>query len=370
MKILVIGTTGFNLGDDAIAVTVARRLADIIDGSEITVACLNPGRLSRYGIKELFIDRSSISGWARIVKAIRHADVVLLGGGTIIQDALGCGIYRGMIPYIWQVSLVAKAFRRRLATVPIGVDELKGRRAIRLTKQIMRWASPILLRDERSLDLSQRLCMYQSDKFVLSSDPAFDIQVFEHQYSASEPYIVISYVKETRDVSHVRAELMEIISRIRAKWPNQKVVLLPMDTRESEELNVFRMVCEDIGDRRVVVASTSDYRDAVNIIRGATLVVAMRLHAMIMALGHVPLVGISRTTKTETLMKDASILGMDIQNMDPEKLIILMQLALEGQDRITYQKIVATRYTERFGQTMIQLAQSLHDVYHANKDMP
>ena len=368
MKILVIGAAGFNLGDDAIAVTIAQRLADIIDDAEVTVACLNPGRLSRYGIKELPLNRSSISGWANLVSAVRHTDVVLLGGGTLIQDALGCGLYKGMIPYIWQASLLAKIYQRRLATVPIGIDDLKGQRAARLAGQILRWATPVLLRDERSLELAQQLGTYQTGKFVLSSDPVFDVRLSKRQHPVSEPSIVISYVRELREVSQVRDELMELITRIRAKWPSHKVVLLAMDTRESDERTVFRIVCENISDERVVIMSPSDYREVIHIIRSATLVVAMRLHVMIMALGHVPLVGISRTTKTDTLIKEASIIGAKIQSMEPNKLIDLMQRALADQERIAYQKMIATRNAERFSRTMIQLARSLGGICRDHED--
>lgn len=370
MNILLVGAAGFNLGDDAIAATLATYLADRIGGAQITATTLNAGRLARLGVKEVAVNRNSIRGWLRLARSIRHSDLVLLGGGTLIQDALGCGIVRGMIPYIWQVSLLAKIHRRPVATVPIGIDNLKGRRAIRLARGILRRADLVLLRDQRSLDLAQRLLPRNRSRFILAADPVFGVQLPTTLLPEPEPYIVISHVKERRDGTAVENELKALITRVRSKWPSHKIVLLAMDTREVDELGVYRSVYQELGDDSIRIEAPADYRVAVRLIRGAKLVVAMRLHAMIMALGHVPLVGISRTTKTKTLIEDASIYGADIQSMNPEEIVQLARRALADEGRVRHQQGVARAFADRFALAMQELEKHCVSATYDRKGQP
>lgn len=370
MNILLVGAAGFNLGDDAIAATLSAYLADRIGGAQITVTSLNAGRLARLGVKEVAVNRHSIRGWLRLARSIRRSDLVLLGGGTLIQDALGCGIVRGMIPYIWQVSLLAKIHRRPVATVPIGIDNLKGRRAIRLARGILRRADLVLLRDQRSLDLAQRLLPSNRSRFILAADPVFGVQLPTTLLPEPEPYIVISHVKERRDGTAVKNELRALITRVRSEWPNHKIVLLAMDTREVDELGVYRSVYQELDDDSIRIEAPADYRVAVRLIRGAKLVVAMRLHAMIMALGHVPLVGISRTTKTKTLIEDASIYGADIQSMNPEEIVQLARCALADEGRVHHQKGVARAFADRFELAMQELEKHFASAAYEREGQP
>ncbi|MEN5118113.1 polysaccharide pyruvyl transferase family protein [Luteimonas sp. TWI662] len=358
MNILLVGTSGHNLGDDALASVLVEQLRSLIPDSKVTVTSVNPGRLQPLGVDELSMDRKSPKGWIAIIQAIRRSDVILLGGGTLIQDALGISVFRGMIPYIWQVTAIAKLLGKPIATVPIGVDELSSSRAPALAKHIFNRCSTVLLRDQKSLTIAQSLVPGNESKFVLSSDPVFFLSG-EPLDEPRDRSIVISYVKEKRSQDTAVADVVALVEGVRRQWPDHRVILLSMDTREQDELGVYRAAAAKIGTDNVEVLSPNDYRTAVKIIRRSSLVIAMRLHAMIIALGYTPLVGISRATKTDTLIRESGIYGISISEFSATRILEKALLAISDQGRISMQKQYVDGAAERFTSTMMLLKSKL-----------
>lgn len=358
MNILLVGTAGHNLGDDALASVLAGRLQQIFPSASVTVVSVNRGRLASLGLNELWINRKSLKSWLDLLRKIWNSDIVLLGGGTLIQDALGVSLLRGMLPYIWQITFLVKLFGKPVATVPIGMDVLRHPRAMRMAEDILKRCDVVLLRDQRAFELARDSLGGSSSQLVLSADPVFAMNVPDVASMGEHdiPYLLISYVKEKREEQEVVRELSSLVEALHRKWPDHHLVLLSMDTRIEDELGIYRKVQLQLSVGRVDVESPSDYRKAARLIRGANGVVAMRLHAMIMALGHVPVVGISRTTKTDTLIAQSEMYGVSVQDAAPARVVELLDAAMNDEDKLKSQRLFVALAGQRFGASMDELA--------------
>ena len=360
-RILVVGAAGYNLGDNAIAYVVAKTLKEKLPDAAIAISSLSEGALKFSGVREFHLNRSSLKAWASIIKEIHRSDVVLLGGGTLIQDALGCGWLRGMVPYIWQIAKISKAFGKRVATVPIGIDEIRSSRAKWMASQVLRMCEPLLVRDEKSVSLAKELIKDETSEPILAADPVFMIgDVQDECADDKKEYIAVSFVKEKRPLDVVVRELKRLVEGLVVRFPESDIYLVTMDYRECDELGVYRQALKQLNLPQVgLVVPKTPYK-AAGIFRNAKVVIAMRLHAMTMALGYAPLVGISRATKTDNLTRDAKIYAFRVGEEYPYSDIPDLALtAIDDVERLDWQRKYASRMADLYDNAMIVLTEKL-----------
>ena len=82
-RIVISGYYGFNnIGDESILKAVVDNLRDRIEDIDITVLSQNPeSTREKFGVKA--VDRMSV---AQIVKSIARSDLLISGGGSLLQD--------------------------------------------------------------------------------------------------------------------------------------------------------------------------------------------------------------------------------------------------------------------------------------------
>ncbi len=319
LRVHIYGAAGHNLGDDAIALAAAHEITGRFPHAAVTVASVAGEEFTRrYGVPSLALDRRTPLGMLRLVDSVRRADVVVLGGGTMVQDRLGLTRFRGMLAYARQVARLAKAFGKPLGTLAIGVDELSTDRGRKYARDLLRLVDTLVVRDERSLALALSYAGRRGVNGFASADPAY---LLRHHPAADtagsrgprdRSYAVVSLVNEGMDFGAWFPHLTGAVRRLVDRHGVDKVLLVAMDTRPGEELAVFErwLGGEPELSGLAEVVRPRDAFEAHDIVSRARCVVAMRLHAMIFALGLVPLVGISRTTKTDSLLSVAGVRGV------------------------------------------------------------
>lgn len=335
-RVVLFGAVGYNLGDEAIAVAAAKYMRLVDPEFDVRIGTLKKGVISEHyaDLKEFTINRRSPAGWLEIVRVIGSADVVVLGGGTLVQDRLGISPLRGMIPYAFQVLSVAKIFGKPVATLPIGVDELQTALGRFLAGRLLRAIDRLTVRDSVSRGLASAYGKLEVSEVTLSVDPAYLIgdavegrswatDKGEPTWDLPPHYVAVSLVNEDAvNDDHIEA-LIDAFSWV-LENTDLGVVLVPMDRRESEELRLFRIISARLGrgygDRLRLLSPDANLFVVAHVIRRAELLVGMRLHAMILGVGHVPIVGISRTTKTDTFLSEFGL-----------PLIQLNQLPVDGR---------------------------------------
>lgn len=322
-RIHVYGVAGYNLGDDAIAFVGEREIRRIVPGARVRIASHAPGALKeRYGLDEIPVDRRSLRGIAGLVDSLRRADVVIIGGGTLVQDKLGLTRLRGVLAYVQQIAFLAKAFDKPLGTLAIGVDELRTTLGERYARQVLRTLDTLVVRDDRSLELAATYGGDRKREGHRAADPAFLLDEYVPESPNPSPfgrYAVLSLVNEDLDQAWLLAALAEILPGFLEDNDLDGLILLAMDVRPEDETSVFRTWLARHPDLAPLchLLVPADALEAFRVVTAARFVLALRLHAMIFALGHVPLMGVSRTTKTDTFLRDAGVEGLPVDEPIP-----------------------------------------------------
>ncbi|MCY1305819.1 hypothetical protein D9M70_556450 [compost metagenome] len=113
-------------------------------------------------------------------------------------------------------------------------------------------------------------------------------------------------------------------------------MLVCMDARENDEFSLYEYIEREVDksfngkmDGRVRIYIPSDIYSAARCLRYADAIVAMRLHAMIMAYSYSKIYCISRTTKTKAICDDLRIPYIDLEvtsQFDEEALLRVKKL--------------------------------------------
>ena len=331
-NVLLLGAVGDNIGDEAIAVAAVRELRRLAPELNVTVSSYVERALAGLydDVPEVYINRKKVASWLRLVRFIRSSDAVLIGGGSLIQDDMGMSLLRGMLPYVDQVTRLATVLRRPVMGFHLGVDELKTPRGHRMAGRILRRMQCITVRDSRSAELARQYGGPACDP-VLSADPAICLQPTPREsadwaaVSDRRPYVALSLVAETLNSDHFELAIRAAIEHV-LSTTSLDVRCVPMHRQEREELHVFRRLIEGLADRYPGRMHIEDPAlssvHMMNILRNARLLIAMRLHAMLLSVGYVPIVAISRGTKTDTLTRDFRLPSFDVRiGVRPDDLV-------------------------------------------------
>lgn len=365
----IFGVAGYNLGDDAIAVASVEALEELMPEYSFRVANMaSPGSLtSRYGIEELAVNRRTPSGTLRMMRHIVAAHHVVVGGGGLIQDQLGLSALRGILAYMLQIAIICKAFGKKIESLPIGVDELQTPRGKRYARRVLSAIDNVVVRDKKSFELALEYVGNSQHRVQEWADPAF---LFESkprqpiQPVRFNNYVVLSLVRERTDFSRTTSMLQPALKRMVEVSGLDGIVLLPMDLRHEDELSGFEeWLARDswlAANAQLLVPHCA--AEALQVLRQARMVVAMRLHAMIFSLGHVPIYGLSRTTKTDTFLRENQIIGAKISEpLHPEVVGDELLSVLYDHARVEQQLTRRKELIDLAGRALSELA---HRIQH------
>lgn len=317
MRVGLFGVAGYNRGDDAISSSLARWIRDRRPTAELTVAVLQDmrGRLE-CADHQVVIDRRSIGGLIRLARAIRRQDVILLGGGSLIQDKHGGNKIHGPLGYAWFVTIFARMLGTPVMSVALGVDQLGTKQGKTAATEVLGRLKRISVRDRLSASNVRGLIGEDAD-IIETPDPAFSY----HSQVRRDPlgnYIVLAPAFEGVDEEKIVKAFSEIATRALADDPGLRIDIVSMEERRDQDAGKIHLIRDALSQKdreRVNLLVPVDAREAADVLRGSCGIVAMRLHAMILAYGYVPLFCLSRTTKTEALMKEYLIPGRNMHDL-------------------------------------------------------
>jgi polysaccharide pyruvyl transferase CsaB len=238
--------------------------------------------------------------------AIERADVVLSGGGGLFQNATSL---RSLLYYVGIVHQVAKTKRKAMIFAQsIGPLDVFGRFIVREGCKGIACAT---VRDARSKALLESLLPkvrveQTADPVFLYDIPTNDITMNDRDLSAeglgpeSEPYAVVS-VRKVAAFNDGIATIARAVDRLHERH-GVRVAFLPLGGVEDAEVSTA--VIRKCTTSPLLLPESSLARTAA-IIRGAHLVIGMRLHALIFAARYgIPFVAIPYDPKVESLCTD------------------------------------------------------------------
>jgi polysaccharide pyruvyl transferase CsaB len=298
VRVLLSGYYGFgNLGDEALLEVILARTHARFPSAELEVLSGAPRSTeARYGVAA--VPRWD---WRAIRSAIGRADVVLSGGGGLLQNATSL---RSLIYY---AAILRESIRARRKTMifaqSIGPLDFWGRLVV---AQFCKGLDRATVRDERSRRLLQRLV--PRTPVERTSDPVFLYDLPHELLDLSEeglgpesgPYAVVS-VRKTPAFRDGAAIVGRAVDRL-AQRHGIRAAFLPLGG--ASDAAVSTDVIRACASSPMLVPECS-LEKAASILRGARVVIGMRLHSLILAARYgVPFLAIAYDPKVSALCED------------------------------------------------------------------
>ncbi len=283
-RLLLCGYYGeHNLGDDAL---LAALLSQLPAGCEPLVTAWDQDQVrQRFGIAT--VDRRSLVG---VVRALGRCDALVLGGGSLLQDATS---FQSLIYYAVLI-LAARAQGKPVGLWGQGLGPLRRRRSRALVRQLLPLVTAASWRDPDSAALAASWGVAG----IEGSDPVWGLR--PRTWRGRGGPIVVCW----RPVSQLQGPswrpYLQALARVAAAQ-DRPVLWLPFhshqDRRLLTDLQTEELLPADLGQRSQLVAA-ADPEEALELFRSAGLVVAMRLHGLILAaLGGAPTAALSYDPK-------------------------------------------------------------------------
>lgn len=281
MRVVISGYYGYgNTGDEAVLAGLLATMRGIEPEIEAIVISGDPAATGReHGVRA--IGRSSARG---LWRALRAADGLVSGGGSLLQDASSAR----PVAYYTGVMHAARLAGRRYAVHAQGLGPIRRAPNRRLARYALERAAAVSLRDPDSIRLAGELGVRRPIGFA--PDPALALQP-----PAGEPANIVVALRPWPGMQAHLAALRRGVEGLATELP---VVALPM--QEPVDRALSEALVADIGGASVAPA-TGSLEGVLSVIASARAVIGMRLHALILAAAAgVPGVAISYDPKVSS----------------------------------------------------------------------
>jgi polysaccharide pyruvyl transferase CsaB len=294
---LISGYYGFgNLGDEALLDVIVGRLRATYPASAIDVLSADPAATTA----RLNVEATPRADLGAVRRAIERADVVLSGGGGLLQNVTSL---RSLVYYAGIVRAATRARKRTMIFAQsIGPLDVFGRAVVR---SCCKGVSAATVRDERSRKLLTALL--PAVRVERTADPVFlfepagePLDLAAEGLDGPGPLVVVSVRRWQHNESTV-ALLAAAVDRL-ANEHGAQVSFLPLGGPSDAEVSsgVIRRA-----KSAPLLLPEVTLGQAAQVFSRATLVIGMRLHALIIAarLG-VPFAAIPYDPKVDALIDD------------------------------------------------------------------
>ncbi|GAB6179366.1 polysaccharide pyruvyl transferase CsaB [Desulfotomaculum defluvii] len=303
-KVVISGYYGFdNLGDEAVLFSILKTLRELRIGLRIEVLSNNPAQTA-----DVYkVTASNRWKLREVYGALKDADMLISGGGSLLQDVTGLKSLIYYLGVIWLAQLLGKpVFFYAQGIGP--VHRPLGRFFMR---QIVNRVNFITVRDQSSQQDLQEMKINRP-QIEVTADPVLGL---EEKYvdkrigqeilrqtgldlSIEKRMVGISVRpwQELVEYKKVVAELGDKLSRV-----GYQVVFLPM--HYPDDIKTSQEVAELMEQPAVVLDGHYSVVEMASLISNMDLLVGMRLHALILAaVMDVPPVAISYDPKIDRFM--------------------------------------------------------------------
>ena len=319
-NVVMSGYYGFkNAGDEAILQSFYRNIQSSSDDISITVLSSDPeDTKARYGYAS--VERFNI---LRVVHAIRRCDVLVSGGGSLLQDFTST---RSLIYYLL-IIWAAKKMGKKVMIYANGIGPVSKKSNRRRVRKVVSRADVITLRDSASLDELHAMGVVREDMRV-TADPVFTISgvpceearrllaengVPEGAFIAVSirPFSAFRDVQNTDFCQKIASVCDSVI-----ETSGRHVVFVPMQA--GKDIPISRKVQGIMKNPSYILERRFSAEELMGIVGQADFMLAMRLHALIFAAKmNIPFAGLVYDPKVAALSETLSMPSAgDVSDLD------------------------------------------------------
>ena len=345
-KLVLSNTYGHpNIGDDAIVDSMVDNLLSVLDDVDISVLTLFPQRTQQNQPAVRAVKSGVFAGIMSTIHRICEADLLIVGGGGIIQDQTSLG----NLLFHLSRPVIARLCGTPFICYAIGVGPLRTKIAAILTALVLSKAEKILVRDQLSADLLLKIGL-SSSQILVTADPVLilefptevpEIPVYQQLQSIrkrNSRLVGISLRPEHSSYKLIPGKVAEPDSSERffdtfvsvaqcliQEW-DAHIVFFFMHPNQDDPLGLRLAKILDRPDRIIFISGTTLPKDMMSLVSCVDVMIGMRLHTLIFsARSAVPMIGLSYDPKVEGFMR---LIGQSdyILGSDQWKFGCIMQL--------------------------------------------
>ncbi len=299
---LICGYYGFgNMGDDSLLRAIIANLRQVSPDAKITVMSKTPKKTAAiYGTKTIqrFHPLS-------VIRAMRHAKVLLFGGGNLLQDGSSA---RSLLYYTWILKLGRMCGLKQMVYAN-GIGPLQTEKSRAASARALACADLVTLREKDSIEECLRLGVSEK-QLRLTADPAFTLQEADSAWVTRRcerlgmcpgtRYFVVALREWKKDAAEKKAKVAAVCDKIYQLY-GYVPVFLPM--HDPLDVAVNREVADLCQCRHLFLTKVTG-SELLGILRKMEFVIAMRLHTLIYstAVG-VPSMGLAYDGKLRAFME-------------------------------------------------------------------
>ena len=314
-KILISGYYGFsNAGDEAMLTAIITALRKKDPSVEITVISGHPEATSKlHQVKA--VHRFAPLG---ILKAMLHTDLLISGGGSLLQNVTS---HISLLYYLSIIAL-ARLLGRRVMLFAQGIGPIRGGVCRLLTRLICSRADLITVRDDGSLEDLNAMGIPAS-RVLVTSDAVFSLPPGRKEegkrllaklgVDLNRPVVGFA-LRHWKGEARFSREFAGAADAL--KWEfGAQILFIPLQFPADAELS--QAVAAAMENQQDVYmldqkCSTQEYQD---LISGLHLLIGMRLHALVFAaINDVPLMAVSYDPKVDRFV--AGMKGNVVNTID------------------------------------------------------
>ncbi len=334
-EILISGYYGFkNSGDDALLKAIIQDLKKHKESPNIVVLSANPRETETdYRVKSI----SRINVFS-IFKHMKKADMLISGGGTLIQD-------RTSTKSLWYyLTIISLALRNNLKVMLYsnGIGPLEKKRNIARTRKILDKVDLITLRDEHSYKTLREIGV-TNERVKVTADPALDLDIADEKRGRAiladegvpkgSKLLGVS-VRRWQDIG---ADFEDAVARV-CDYAYEKygfyTVLLPMQS--SRDTAILQNIKRKMKNKSSIIKKRYMVEDMISLMKCFDLCIGMRLHTLIYAaINAVPLIGLVYDPKISSFMEHTrQKYYLDVKNLNEDKLKAMLDECVRDYDKI------------------------------------
>ena len=302
-NILISGYYGFNnIGDESILRTVIDNLREKLGDVGITVLSQDPAQTSeKYGVQAA--PRMDLKA---IFRAVRQCDLLLSGGGSLLQDATSA---RSILYYLFILRL-AQLMGKKTFIYSQGIGPITSKRNRRLTRRVLRRASGIVVRDKKSrlllieIGVPEELIHVTADPVlrVKKPDSTLGLDILKQEGCPRDPgKLTIGWAMKSRKPNPTfYQEIRKCIQWLQEEYGADSV-LIPFFY--DEDLSVCEAIADGLEGQASCLRQKYLSEEMLSIIGSMDVLVGVRLHSLIYAaVMGVPMLGISYDPKVGSFL--------------------------------------------------------------------
>lgn len=337
-KIVISGYYGFhNVGDEGVLYSMVRTLKAERSDLLITVLSNDPGKTAEaYGVE-------AVNRWrlGEVFRAVRGCDLLISGGGSLLQDATG----PKSILYYLGIVYLAKLWKKKVFFYGQGVGPVTGGLGKLLINKVVNQVDLVTVRDDASRELLLKLGV-QRPGILVTADAVLGLYSREMDrrsgkevltnngvaWGDGEPPLAGISVRSWRNYQGYKKVLASLGDYLVQK--GYRVVFFPFHF--PGDVACCREVAKLMEAPSIVIRDRLDVGEMLGALGELHLLVGMRLHSLIMSfVMGVPLVGISYDPKVDSFLKDVGLpLAGRVETLDFGVLVEEVEGVLSQREEI------------------------------------